>query len=77
MRLKDETQPVRAGDTIMHPAGEAHQISNTGMDELVYFIIADNPPLDFCHYPDSDKSMASPGEGFYRRAGSDYWEGEE
>jgi uncharacterized cupin superfamily protein len=61
----------------MHPAGEAHQITNTGTDELVYFIIADNPPLDFCYYPDSDKSMVSSGEGFYRKAGSDYWEGEE
>jgi uncharacterized cupin superfamily protein len=77
VRLKEETVPVRAGDTLMHPPGEAHQISNTGTEDLVYFIIADNPAVDVCHYPDSEKMSVSTGEEFYRAFDAVYWDGEE
>jgi mannose-6-phosphate isomerase-like protein (cupin superfamily) len=35
---------VIAGDCIMHPPGEPHNLTNTGSTDLVYFIIADNTP---------------------------------
>ena len=34
---------------------EPHQIINDGIEELVFYIIADNPVGDSCYYPDSDK----------------------
>ena len=77
VRLEGETLAVRPGDTIMHPPGEEHQITNTSNEELVYFIIADNPALDVCHYPDSDKWSVFPGKRFFRAADAEYWDGEE
>src|SRR6516165_1877257 len=79
VRLAAETQPVRTGDAIMHVPGEAHQIQNTGTEDLVYFIIADNPPLDFCSYPDSEKYSVTKSKfkPFLRAADVEYWDGEE
>jgi uncharacterized cupin superfamily protein len=76
VRLQDETQSVQAGDTIVHPPGEVHQITGTGTEDLVYFIIADNPPHDFCHYPDSKKWSAGKNQ-FFREIDAEYWDGEE
>jgi uncharacterized cupin superfamily protein len=77
VRLQEEKQTVQAGDAILHPPGEAHQITNTGGEDLVYLIIADNPPLDVCHYPDSDKWAIYPGTRFYRVSDDEYWDREE
>ncbi len=46
---------VREGDCLVHPPGEAHQITNTGATDLVYYIVADNPTSDVRHYPDTNK----------------------
>lgn len=46
---------VREGDCMVHPPGEAHQITNTGATDLVYYIIADTPASDVRHFPDSKK----------------------
>ena len=48
---------VREGDCIVHPPGEAHQITNTGATDLVYYIVSDNPPSDVRHFPDTNKWM--------------------
>ncbi len=55
--VRDETgvYPVAPGAAFMFKPGEAHQISNNGPADLLYFVIADNPVGDFCHYPDSKK----------------------
>lgn len=69
---------VRAGDAILHPAGpEAHQLINTGSVDLEYFLIADNPPVDLWHYPDSDKWGYRPAGGIFRKLPVDYYLGEE
>ena len=75
MRLEEETVPIRAGDAMMCPPGEAHQLHNTGESDLLVQIIADNPPADYCHYPDSDK-WALPGKVF-RMDVTSYYDGEE
>lgn len=46
---------VREGDCIVHPPGEAHQITNTGATDLVYYIVFDNPDSDVKHFPDTNK----------------------
>lgn len=70
---------VRAGDVILHPPGEAHQIINTGSEELLYAIIADNPPVDICEYPDSNKTgiYGETTRRLVRTTEIDYWDGEE
>jgi len=68
---------IRAGDAVMHPPGEAHQLINTGDSLLEYLLIADNPPVDVYHYPDSTKWGFRPRGGFFRRTDVDYYVGEE
>ena len=82
VRRNGESFAVKAGDAIMHPPGEAHQIRNTGTDELQYLIIADNPPIDPCVYPDSGKAhvLVPGGQIMIRHSTAeklDYFDGEE
>src|SRR4051812_1200938 len=53
VRDKDGTVDVHAGDAFLFHPGEAHQLSNPGPDDLVYYVVADNPRGDGCFYPDS------------------------
>jgi uncharacterized cupin superfamily protein len=46
---------VREGDCVVHPPGEAHQITNTGATDLVYYIVSDTPASDVRHFPDTNK----------------------
>ena len=78
VRANDETKMLRAGDVVIHPPGEAHQIANASPDEdLVYWLVADNPPVDYWHYPDSKKWGLRAPRKFFRPDDVDYWEGEE
>ena len=60
IRDKDGTTEVGPGDAFFFQPGEAHQLSNAGDEDFVYYVIADNPRSggatgDSCHYPDSGK----------------------
>jgi len=59
LRYGVETIPIRPGDTISCPAGTkvAHQIVNTGSEDLVYLGIGTDNPNEVCGYPDSGKVM--------------------
>jgi uncharacterized cupin superfamily protein len=59
LRYGDDTHPLVAGDCVSCPAGTgiAHQIANTGDEDLVYLAIGRNDPNEVCHYPDSGKVM--------------------
>ena len=53
-----ESFPIRANDVIAAPAGDgetAHQIVNTGRDELRYLAISTRNDPDVVEYPDSGK----------------------
>jgi uncharacterized cupin superfamily protein len=91
-RYGDEVYPARAGDVIAAPAGaeaQAHQLINTGQEELRYVCFSTMQKTDVVEYPDSNKVGAitwsdESGEGdgvlFRHRAYAqevDYWEGEE
>jgi uncharacterized cupin superfamily protein len=77
VRTPAGTAEVREGDYILHPPGEAHQLINTGATDLIYYIIADNPASDVCHYPDSNK-LKVPGQGkLLRVQPTEYYDGEE
>ena len=57
-RLGEETYPIRAGDVMSAPAGDvstAHQIVNTGSDELRYLGFSTRLDPEVVEYPDSNK----------------------
>lgn len=77
VRAGDERHEVRPGDVFLHPPGEPHQILNTGDTDLEVLIVTDNPPLDACHYPDSDKWALRPPGKVFRLTEVNYFDGEE
>ena len=77
VRTLEGTRTFATGDVVLHPPGEAHQFTNTGADELLYLLIADNPPHDVFHYPDSNKWGFRSPRKFFRTTDADYWDGEE
>lgn len=58
VRIGEARYPIRTGDMIACPAGgreTAHQISNTGTEELRYLAVSTEHSLEMAQYPDSDK----------------------
>ena len=77
IRAEQDTLVVSTGDVVLHPPGEAHQITNAGETDLLFFLIADNPLVEYWYYPDSDKwGLRSPRK-FFRTVDVGYWDGEE
>ena len=69
---------IGAGDSFLFKPGQAHQLLNDGSEDLVLFIVADNPLGESCHYPDSGKCMVrSPERRLIRSEDIDYLDGEE
>jgi len=57
-RIGEARYPIRAGDIISCPAGgreTAHQIINTGSEELRYLAVSTEHSLEMAQYPDSGK----------------------
>jgi uncharacterized cupin superfamily protein len=80
IRDKEGTTEVGAGDSFFFGPGEAHQLTNAGEEDFVYYVIADNPRGDSCYYPDSGKfAVILEGEQDEIVTGriADYFEGEE
>lgn len=80
VRDKTGLTEVAAGDSFFFAPGEAHQLSNPGPDDFVYYVIADNPRGDSCYYPDSGKFAVEKEDGeeiITRGDEADYFEGEE
>jgi uncharacterized cupin superfamily protein len=59
LRYGEAIIPIRPGDAISCPAGTkvAHQIVNTGGEDLVYLGIGADSPNEVAVYPDSGKIM--------------------
>ncbi len=78
---RDESgkNPIVAGDAFVFGPGEAHQIMNDGdQEDLVLYVVADNPIGESCYYPDSQKWLVrSPERRLLRGASLDYFDGEE
>jgi uncharacterized cupin superfamily protein len=80
VRDKDGITEVGPGDAFIFVPGEAHQLSNAGDDDFVYYVIADNPRGDSCFYPDSGKfAVCAEGceEVIVKAKEADYFDGEE
>jgi len=78
VRHTDGTDPIVAGDAFLFGPGEAHQIANTGTEDLVIYVVADNPIGESYYYPDSDKvGVGLPERKLLRSEPLDYFDGEE
>ncbi len=77
VRADSETHEFPAGTIVLHPPGEAHQFRNSGSEPLDYLLIADNPLVDYWHYPDSNKWGVRAPRKYFRMTEADYYDGEE
>lgn len=77
LRSEERATPVGPGDCCLLPPGVPHQVSNTGEEPLIYYVIADNPPADISYYPDSDKWMIKPQRKWFKMTEVDYYQGED
>jgi uncharacterized cupin superfamily protein len=70
--------PIEPGDAFVFGPGEAHQLINNGGEDLVIFVVADNPLGESSYYPDSKKWIVrSPERRLLRSEPLDYYDGEE
>jgi uncharacterized cupin superfamily protein len=77
-RHQDGRTPIEPCDAFLFKPGEPHQIINDGTEDLVLYVVADNPIGESCHYPDSDKWLVrSPERRLIRSDKLDYFDGEE
>ena len=81
VRDKDGTTEVVAGDAFIFGPDQPHQLINSGKEDLVYYVIADNPIGESGYYPDSGKwkvNKSSAGDRVVIKGGeTDYFDGEE
>ena len=78
VRHQAGTTAIEAGDAFIFKPGEPHQLTNNGTEDLLLYVVADNPMGESCHYPDSGKwAVRSPERRLIRSEPLDYFEGEE
>ncbi len=79
VRHEEGSSEASVGDAFLFEPGQAHQISNGGTTDLIYYVIADNPFGTSCYYPDSKKWMVGqPTERLTLKGEkAEYYEGEE
>lgn len=78
VRDQDGSTSIEPGDAFLFKPGEPHQILNDTTEDLVIFVVADNPIGESCHYPDSNKwAVQSPEGRLIRSDALDYYDGEE
>jgi uncharacterized cupin superfamily protein len=87
LRLGDAVHPLRAGDVIACPVGDAstaHQLRNSGSGELKFLAVSTMEYPEVCEYPDSNKYLVRTGfaaDDFViigrRGEALDYWDSEQ
>jgi uncharacterized cupin superfamily protein len=78
VRHQDGTTDIEAGDAFIFEPGQPHQLTNNSSEDLVLYVIADNPIGESCHYPDSNKWLVrSPERRLLRSDPLEYYDGEE
>jgi uncharacterized cupin superfamily protein len=78
VRHEDGTTPIETGDAFLFKPNEPHQITNNGAQDLVLYVIADNPIGESWYYPDSKKwGVPIPESKYIRSSALDYYDGEE
>ena len=78
VRHEDGTSAIDPGDAFIFKPGEPHQIANNGTEDLLLYVVADNPVGDSGYFPDSKKWLVlMPERRLVRSDALDYYDGEE
>jgi uncharacterized cupin superfamily protein len=78
VRHKDGTTTIEAGDAFIFKPGELHQITNDTTQDMILYVVADNPIGDTYYQPDSNKwGVPIPERRLVRSDALDYFDGEE
>jgi uncharacterized cupin superfamily protein len=78
VRHAEGKTPIEAGDAFLFKPGEPHQLINDSTEDLILYVVADNPIGESCHYPDSQKWVVrSPERRLIRSEPLDSYDGEE
>ena len=81
VRHKDGITEVVPGDAFIFGPDEPHQLSNPGREDLIYYVIADNPIGESSYFPDSGKWKVNKSSAADRVVlkgkETDYFDGEE
>lgn len=78
VRHKEGNTTIESGDAFIFPPEEPHTFLNDGSEDLVMFLVADNPIGESAYYPDSKKWLVrSPERRLLRGEALDYFDGEE
>ena len=78
VRHEEGCTPIGPGDSFIFKPGEAHQLMSSPDEDLVFYVVADNPVAESCYYPDSGKWIVrSPERRLIRSEALDYFDGEE
>jgi uncharacterized cupin superfamily protein len=78
IRGPENTITITQGDSVIFKPGESHQILNPGVDDLVYYVISDQPQSDVVTYPDTPgKCVINPAFSCFTMTEAPYYEPEE
>jgi uncharacterized cupin superfamily protein len=78
VRHKDGKTPIEAGDAFIFLPGEAHQLINDSSQDLILYVVADNPIGESSYYPDSNRwGVRSPERRLIRSEPLADYDGEE
>jgi uncharacterized cupin superfamily protein len=81
VRHRDGTTELVPGDAFIFGPDEPHQLLNAGREDLVYYVIADNPIGESAYFPDSGKWKVNKSSAADRVVvkgnETDYFDGEE
>lgn len=78
VRHQEGQTPIEPGDAFLFKPGEPHQLMNNSDEDLILYVVADNPMGESGFYPDSGKWMVrSPERRLLRSDALEYYDGEE
>jgi uncharacterized cupin superfamily protein len=78
VRHQDGVTDIESGDDFLFKPGEPHQLINDGAQDLIVYVVAENPIGESTYFPDSNKWVVqSPERKVIRSGDLDYFDGEE
>lgn len=78
VRHYDGQTPIEAGDAFIFRPDQPHQLINDGSQDLILYVVADNPFGESSYYPDSKKwGVRSPERRLIRSEALEDYDGEE
>jgi uncharacterized cupin superfamily protein len=78
VRHADGTSTIETGDAFLFEPGQPHQLLNDSSEDLILYVVADNPLGETNYFPDSQKWVVrAPKRRAIRSEQIDYYEREE